>query len=171
MTVQTTYICSRCGKEHKTWPALAYFTPTAYFLLTKKEKKEIARLDSDFCVIRYPDETNWFIRCTLTQKVIDHCEDLDYGLWVSLSESDFEDYSAHFKSENHQASYFGWLSNVLPDYQFKEAIPTTVITGSGDHRPQIVPMEDYDDPLVEDYYNGITKEEAERRIREMLDNC
>jgi len=31
-----------------------------------------------------------------------------------------------------------------------------------------VPHEDFDHPFVYDYYNGISKEEAERRIHEML---
>ena len=162
------YTCSCCGKEHEEWPALAYVSPTNYDALSDEDKEIIAELDSDFCVIQHKNQTDRFIRCTLAQKVIDHCENLEYGLWVSLSEKSFQDYADNFEKEDHEAKYFGWLSNDLPDYDFDESIPTTVFTRTGNHRPEIVPHEDFDHPFVHDYYNGITKAEAERRIRAML---
>ena len=168
MTESIKFTCSCCGKEHEEWPALAYISPTNYNTLSEEEKQNIAELDPDFCVITYADQTDRFIRCTLTQKVIDHCGDLEYGLWVSLSEKSFEDYSNNFKNENHEATYFGWLSNNLTGYDFSNSIPTSVYTRTGNQRPEIVPHEDFDHPFVHDYYNGITKSEAERRITEML---
>ncbi|MBP7556770.1 MAG: DUF2199 domain-containing protein [Chitinophagaceae bacterium] len=77
-----TYLCSKCGREHAGWPALAYLAPVLYDNLSEEEKQEIGELDSDFCMIRHEDQTDRFIRCTLTQKVTDHCENLEYGLWV-----------------------------------------------------------------------------------------
>ena len=169
MTEPIKYICSCCGKEHEEWPALVYISPTNYDTLSDEDKKNIGELDTDFCIITHSDQTDRFIRCTLTQKVIDHCEDLEYGLWVSLSDKSFQDYSDNFNNENHETKYFGWLSNDLPDYDFSEgSIPTTAYTRTGNSRPEIVPHQDFDHPFVNDYYNGITKIEAERRIREML---
>ena len=163
------FTCSCCGKEHEEWPALVYISPTNYEFLSEDDKKNIAQLDEDFCVITHPDQTDRFIRCTLTQKIIDHCENLQYGLWVSLSDKSFQDYSDNFKNEDHETKYFGWLSNNLPGYDFSEGgIPTTVFTKTGNSRPEIVPHEDFDHPFVHDYYDGITKAEGERRIKEML---
>ena len=65
-------------------------------------------------------------------------------------------------------SYFGWLSNQLPEYEDMSQIPTAVFTKAGNDRPEIVPQKDYDHQFVKDYYNGISKSEAERRINEML---
>jgi len=168
MSESSKYICSHCGKEHEDWPALAYSAPTNYDELSGEEKQSLGELDSDFCIISYPDQTDRFIRCTMTQKVVDHCEDLEYGLWVSLSETSFQDYSDNFNQENHEATYFGWLANVLPDYNFSDSIPTTVFTRNGNERPEIVPHETFEHPFVKDYYQGITKAEAERRINAML---
>ena len=163
------YICSCCGKEHEEWPALVYVTPTNYDTLSEDDKKNIAELNTDFCVIAHSEQTDRFIRCTLTQKVIDYCEDLEYGLWVSLSEKSFQDYSDNFKNENHDAKYFGWLSNNLPDYDFSDgSIPTTVFTKTDNNRPEIVPHQGFEHPFVIDYNNGTSKIEAERRIKEML---
>jgi hypothetical protein len=162
------YTCSHCGKSHEEWPALTYISPTNYNLLTEDDKRNIAVIDEDFCVIKHPEQTDRFIRCTLSQKVIDQCETLEYGLWVSLSEKSFQDYSDNFNNENHTTQYFGWLSNELPDYNFARSIPTTVVTRTGNQRAEIIPHDDIDHPFVHDYYHGITKQEAERRINEML---
>jgi hypothetical protein len=163
------YTCSSCGKEHDEWPALSYISPTNYDVLSEEDKTKIGELDTDFCIIKYNDQVDRFIRCTLTQKVIDHCEDLEYGLWVSLSEKSFDNYLENFENESHETTYFGWLSNDLPEYDFSSgSVPTTVITRTGDQRPEIVPHQDYDHPFVDDYFKGITKQEAERRINEML---
>ena len=168
MTGIEKYICNCCGQEHFNWPALAYISPTHYNDLTQDDKNNIAELRSDFCVIKYSDKEDRFIRCTLTQKINDHCENLEYGLWVSLSEKNFQDYSDNYHNDNHEVKYFGWLSNSLPGYEDTTKIPTTVFTKSGNDRPEIVPHEDFVHQFVKDYYNGITKIEAERRINEML---
>jgi hypothetical protein len=162
------YICGNCGQEHTEWPALGFTSPFVYDQLTEEEKENSAELSDDFCIIYYEEQIDRFVRCTLTQKVIDHCEDLEYGLWVSLSEKSFQDYSDNFNNENHITQYFGWLSNIIPGYEFDESIPTTVFTRAGNARPYIIPHPDFDHPFVRDYYNGITKAEAERRISEML---
>lgn len=139
-------------------------------MLSQQDKEAMAECSNDSCTIVHPDQTDRFIRCVLIQKVIDHCEDLEYGLWVSLSDKSFNDYSDNYKNDNHEVTYFGWLSNDIPKYSFEQSIPSTVFTQKGNKRPKIVPNQDFQHPFVEDYYKGITKEEAERRINAMLDS-
>ncbi|KAF2508465.1 DUF2199 domain-containing protein [Flavobacterium zhairuonense] len=162
--------CSQCGEIHEDWPALTFISPTPFHNLSDNEKKTIGNLSSDFCTIEYEDQTNRFIRVVLNQKVNDHPESLQYGFWVSLSEKSYDDYYNNFENENHETKYFGWLSNYLVDYDNSESIPTTVITKKGNDRPEIIPHDDFDHQFVRDYYNGISKEEAERRIHNMMDN-
>jgi hypothetical protein len=168
MVDKVTYTCSCCGKEHEEWPALTFKSPDSYSILPDKQKNEIAEIDSDFCVIKHLEQTDRFIRCTLTQKVVDHCEDLEYGLWVSLSEKSFQDYSDNYNNENHETTYFGWLCNDIPEYNFEESIPANIVTKTGNQRPEIIPHESCTHPFVHDYYNGITKVEAEKRINAMI---
>ena len=163
------YTCERCGKVHEEWPALTFSSPTAYNVLPEKIKQQIGELTSDFCVIRHPEQTDRFIRGTLTLKVIDHCEDLEYGLWVSLSEKSFQDYSDNYNNPDYEAKYFGWLSNDISEYEVSGSIPTTVFTRQNGLRPEIVPHEDFDHQLVHDYFKGINKSEAEKRIKKMLE--
>jgi hypothetical protein len=42
--------------------------PTDYETLSEEDKKNIAQLRTDFCIITYADHTDKFIRCTLTKK-------------------------------------------------------------------------------------------------------
>ena len=82
MTEQIKYTCSCCGQEHYEWPALTFKSPDNYDSLSQTDKETIAEIDSDFCIVNHPDQTDKYIRGTLKQKVNDHCEDLEYGLWV-----------------------------------------------------------------------------------------
>jgi hypothetical protein len=163
------YTCEKCGQVHDDWPAIAFDSPTSYNVLSEAKKREIGELSSDFCIIRHPEQIDRFIRGTLTIKVIDNCNNLEYGVWVSLSEKSFDDYSDNFNNPNHEAKYFGWLSNDIPEYQIIESIPTTVFTRPDGQRPEIVPHQGFEHQIVQDFYNGITKAEAEKRIKAMLD--
>ena len=165
------YKCSVCGRVHKEWPALTFNTPSSFHELTEEEKMSMAKVDSDFCAINYEDQTDRFIRVVLKQKVNDSSQDLDYGLWVSLSEKSFTDYYDNFKTENHETQYFGWLNSRISGYENTMSIPTTVTTKRGNERPEIIPHEDFDHEFVRDYYNGISRVEAEKRIHEMMKNA
>ena len=165
------YKCSICGEIHKTWPALAFNSPISYHELSKELKNSIAKIDSDFCIINYPDQTYRFIRVILKQKVNNFNQHLEYGLWVSISGKSFSNYSENYKKDNYEEKYFGWLNSCIPEYENTMNIPTTVTTGKGNERPEIIPHEDHTHKFVEDYYNGITKEEAEKRIHEMMKNA
>jgi len=164
------YICSVCGESHREWPALTFYSPASYNELTMDEKNSIGKLDSDFCTIKYEDQIDKFIRVVLKQKVNDSDQNLDYGLWVSLSEKSYSNYTANFSNKNHEEKYFGWLNSRIPEYENTINIPTTVQTKRGNERPEIIPHEDFDHEFVRDYYNGIKREEAEKRIHEMMKN-
>ena len=160
--------CEECGEYHESWPALVFKSPFYYSTLSKEEKSSIGKLSSDFCEIHHADQIVRFIRGILFQKVIDYPHDLDYGLWVSLSEKSYADYKENFKSKSHEAQYFGWLANDILAYESTLSIPTTVVTQTDNQRPLIFPHRSFDHPFVKDFYEGITKKEAEIRIDTML---
>src|SRR3569833_885035 len=160
------FICNTCGQIHSEWPALAYKAPIHYNILTDEDKQGMAELDEDICIIRHAGQTDRFIRCVLKQKDIGQCKALEYGLWLSLSEKSYTAYKQRF-GKNNAEQYFGWLCNYLPDYTFTQNIPATIVVKPGGLRPEIIPHEDVEDPFVHDYYNGITRAEAEKRIDNM----
>ena len=163
------YICNCCGKEHEDWPAIVYSYPSHYQDLTDEELTH-SELTSDFCIINYPEQTDRFIRGVLIQKLINDCQTLEYGIWVSLSEINFQEYSENFNNENFEAQYFAWFSNHLPDYidEFTLNIPTKVIVNNKIGRPTIIPDSNFNHLFVEDFNCGITKESAQKRIEKMF---
>ena len=161
------YICSSCGESHKEWPAITFDCPDSYYALSDEFKKSNCHLSSDFCEVEHEDQTDRFIRVTMSQNIVDCDQTLKYGLWVSLSEKSFEDYKANFNREIDEKQYFGWLNNDLPEYEIGDPIPTTVLTKLGNIRPEIIPHETCDHQLVKDYYEGISKNEALVRIKRM----
>lgn len=163
------YICQCCGEEKEDWPAIAYNAPYFYYCLSEEEL-ENAELTSDLCVVEDAENTHRFIRTVLVQEVKDDCRDLEYGIWVSLSEKNFNEYVENYDNKEFEAEYFGWLSTYLPDYEFEESIPTTVLVNNSVGRPFVYPHESYEHPFVHDFYNDITKEEAEKRINRVLNN-
>lgn len=159
--------CSICNEVHEEWPALAFVSPFHYNQLSKDEKDESGFLNSDFCEITYKDQVDRFIRVVLYQEVNGYSEKLNYGLWVSLSKKSFEDYKENYDDPNQEAMYFGWMASWLPEYNDMTQIPMNVYC-KGDNRPEVIPHNDHDHPFVHDYLNGISKEEAEKRIHDMM---
>jgi hypothetical protein len=162
--------CVKCGKIHDQWPAIAFKFPYNYSILSDEDKAEyLKELNEDFCVIEYEEQTDRFIRAVLFQKVIDHCEVLEYGVWVSLSEDNFEEYNSNFFSEEQDGIYFGYLCSQIPEYDSTIEIKTNVVLANNRQRPEIIPHADQvDNDFVNDYYNGISIFEAERRINSLL---
>ena len=164
------YKCTNCGKEHEDFPALAFSSPAPYNGLTDAEKLTIAELTSDFCTIEYDDQTDRFVRAVLKQKLTDSCQSLEYGVWVSLSEESYQDYKANFHNPDYKANYFGWFCSQIPEYQDTMNLRTNVISQGGDERPiiQLQTENDETNDFVKDYFEGITEQEAIRRISNLM---
>lgn len=159
--------CVSCGEIHNELPALAFIAPFYYDTLNEKDKKDLAEISSDFCVITYNDQTDRFIRTTLTIPINDACENLNYGVWVSLSEKSFNEYKSEFNDNVEGKTYFGIISNDIPDYENSTLkLHVNVNIRSGGIRPEIIPHQD-EHNLISDWENGISMEKAEKRIERM----
>lgn len=159
--------CASCGEVHDELPALGYIAPFYYDILNETEKTEMAEASSDFCVIKHKDLTDRFIRTTMTIQVNDACENLDYGIWVSLSEKNFNEYNDEFKSNVEGKTYFGMICNEIIYYKESTlGIHVNVTTRSDGMRPVIIPHQTQN-KLITDWEKGITIEEAEKRIESM----
>ena len=154
------------------WPAITFNTPDSYEALSEDDRQRyVKELTNDFCVIEYEEQTDRFIRAVMFQKVVDHSEDLHYGVWVSLSENSFDNYNDNFLSENQEGTYFGYLCNQLPEYNYTIPIKTNVVLAKNRQRPEVIPHQDQiNNEFVRDYYNGISKTEAEKRIAKVISN-
>tara|TARA_B100001765_G_scaffold201047_1_gene154086 strand:+ start:3615 stop:4169 length:555 start_codon:yes stop_codon:yes gene_type:complete len=161
------YKCATCGQVHDDLPALGFTTPFYYETLNERDKEEIAEISSDFCIINHEDQTDRFIRTVLTIQVNDACENLDYGIWVSLSQKSFNEYEADFKNDGEEKTYFGMICNDIPDYEKSTlGLHVNVNTRKGGIRPEIIPHQN-EHKLITDWENGISIAEAEKRVDRM----
>lgn len=168
MSSEMEYKCEHCGELHDELPALAFNAPFYYAILKETDKEKIAEISDDFCIIRHDDQTDRFIRTVMTIQINDACEDLDYGLWVSVSEKTFNEYKTNFKKEARAATYFGMICNEIPDYENSTlGLHVNVNTRNGGIRPELFPHQK-DHQLVRDWEDGITIEEAVKRVDKMM---
>ena len=157
-------ICLKCGQIHEKLQAIGFDRPWHYDELTVKYKNEIDEISEDFCIIRYSDQTDRFIRAVLSFQIIDVCETLDYGVWVSLSKNSYDDYEMNFKETSEKKTYFGRICNEIQDYKESTlGLHFNVITQNINNRPELVPHQD-EHQLIYDWQNGISIEEALKRI-------
>lgn len=153
------FTCSRCREVHEGSPSFGYLAPYQYDELTEAEKKAIASLSDDFCVIQRPKQTDRFIRTILEIPIHGTQEPFLWGVWVSLSETSFEQYRENFDSNTYQDRYFGWFCNRLPYYSDSLNLKTQVIAQPGGQRPRLQ-LEPSDHDLTIDHQRGISWEKA-----------
>ncbi len=160
------YTCTSCGEKHEDMPALCFVTPAPYDQLSEEERIAYqAECDSDFCIIRYPDQTDRFIRAVLLIPIIGHEETLEYGVWVSVSKKSFNDYQGDFHDNPENVVYFGMICNWLPPYETDTfGLHCNVVTQSDNRRPLLQLHQGSEHPLVRDFYHGIEYAEAQARI-------
>lgn len=160
--------CPTCGETHDELPAIGFKAPYHYEILSENDKNEIAELSDDFCVISYPDQIDRFIRTVLSIQVNDACENLEYGIWVSVSENTFNEYKSNFNKDSEPKTYFGMICNEIIDYEESTLnLHVNIETRNEGLRPEIIPH-NAEHKLVSDWENGITIEEAEKRVEKII---
>ncbi len=156
--------CPQCGKAHDELPAIGFNEPYYYSILSEPNKTIQTELSSDFCIIKHPEQTDRFIRTYLRIHVNDACENLDYGVWVSVSEKTFNEYESEFKNNTEGKTYFGRIANEIEDYEESTlGLHVNIETRSGGIRPEIIPHES-NHVLIKEWEQGISFKEAKKRI-------
>ncbi|MDM5317214.1 DUF2199 domain-containing protein [Fictibacillus sp. b24] len=149
------YICSCCGKYHDELP-FNYGSPAPIYYeeATKRERKKRFEISDDLCVM---DGEHFFIRGCIEIPVKGSDEPFVWGVWVSLSEENFELTLEHWDDPESEKlePMFGWLSTALPLYPDTINLKTYVHTRSVDLRPYIE-LEPTDHPLSIEQRQGIT---------------
>ncbi|WP_186756547.1 DUF2199 domain-containing protein [Echinicola salinicaeni] len=160
--------CPICGIVHQELPAFGFPFPYYYNILSEQDKQELAEINDDFCIINHPEQVDRFIRTNLRIQINDACEDLDYGIWVSLSEKSFNDYKSEFKDNIGGKLYFGMISNEIEDYNESTlGLHVNVVTKSNGIRPEIIPHQ-ADHQLIKEWEHGLTIQEARQRIEKLI---
>jgi hypothetical protein len=148
--------CHSCGKFHQGMPAFGWDYPVQYLDIPEDERETRCDLGTDDCVI---DDEWFFVRGCLEIPVIGEEEMLSWGVWVSLSEESFAEWTEafHMEERSHLGPYFGWLAAAISYYPNTVNLKTLVHLRNNGMRPSIE-LEPTDHPLAIEQRDGITVE-------------
>lgn len=170
------YRCGSCGSEHRgtdgregsPWPALSFRRPDAYVALSRHLRRHHAAATNDLCWIATGQGVRCFLRGCLSVPILGESITLEYGLWVEVSEEVFLDYQLHYEDPEGLGTYVGAPANAIPGYEDTAALPLQILCQPFPHRPQLRPDSLHRHPLSRDVHRGISRAEAELRVRAFL---
>lgn len=112
---QVRYRCGQCGKIHCGLPDITFDAPSYYYFIPPAERARRCHLTADTCVV---DQKSFFIRAVLEVPIRGFDERFGWGVWCSVSETDFRTYEETFDlaRQSRFGPFFGWFANRLPGY-------------------------------------------------------
>ncbi|MDX2264633.1 MAG: DUF2199 domain-containing protein [Hyphomicrobiales bacterium] len=159
MTDNQPWTCSVCSKSHTGFPAITFDAPAHFHALSDAERASKAERNADFCVIQ---PSSFYVRCVLIVPIHGSEESLEWGVWSSLSEENFQKYSATFFDDDQSkiGPMFGWFSSSLPIYEDTLNLRCRVVPRNQRRRPHIHFDPSPPHQLVRDAADGISLERA-----------
>jgi hypothetical protein len=109
------------------------------------------------------------VRARIVIPVIDADTEFDWGVWVTLSPTNFKRMNELWMTPGRESEppYFGWLSTLIPIYQPSTLnLKTHVHTQPVGHRP-LIELEHTDLPLALEQCTGITTTRVQQIAEEV----
>jgi hypothetical protein len=151
--------CASCDNIHEGSPSFAFHAPDPW--LGQPEAVQAAgHLGSDLCRYEDADGPHFFIRVMLEIPIHGIADPFGWGVWVSLSETNYQRYIDTYDAPDTSDRYFGWLCNALPWYPDTMNLKTEVQPRAGKQRP-CIELEDTAHPLAIDFHQGISIQRAQ----------
>lgn len=155
------------GTRDRPWPVLSFAVPDPLLRLAPHELRD-AEIAEDLCWIDRPEGAEQYVRVSMHVPIREDPERrMEYSPWVALAEEDVIDILDHLGDDAYRTVHPGRLASALPGYGTAGPVPVLVHT-RGNLRPLIGPDPTSESPLGRDLVDGITREEAELRIRAFL---
>ena len=166
---QIRFKCSICGQEHIGLPDIGCRAPVHYDEASPEEREKSFKLTSDTCVMLDAEGTHYFVRGILLVPILATTEHFGWGVWVSLSEKNFNRYLSLKDADEiaKEPAYFGWFSNRIEGYPDTLGLKTSVRLQPGNSRPRIT-LEPTEHPLAKEHHNGITIKRTLELVRPYL---
>lgn len=169
------YDCAGCGVRHegadgseaRPWPLIEFTGPEALLRMTPWERLLHSRSTAELCLIDNGTTVDCYLSGFLAIPVRGEEATLVYAPWVAVSENDYLDLVEHWEDPRHRGRYRGMLASRLPGIEDPLSIPVR-ITAPGMLPPEVVPDPDSGSVLVREGREGISRHEAELRVRSML---
>jgi hypothetical protein len=115
------------------------------------------------------DNEHFFIRGCIEIPIIGTDEYFIWGVWVSLSKTNFEKVKEHWNNQEILKPMFGWLSTDLLCYSDTVNLKTLVHSQADGLRPYIE-IEPTNHPLAVEFRNGMTVERVQEIAEQLCPN-
>jgi hypothetical protein len=158
--------CRRCGQWHDGLPfSYGAEAPTCWRGNLASDGR--SALGEEQCVVA---GQYFFVRARIVIPVVDGGTEFDWGVWVSLSEANFDRMTQLWTTPGREQEppYFAWLSTEIPVYQPTTLnLKTNVHTQSVGRRP-VVELEPTEHPLAVEQRDGITVSRVQEIAEHLL---
>ena len=151
--VATCAAAAKCGRSHDDLPDIAKPFPDAYADIPEAERAARTKLSSELCVLRYPDQVDFFIRGVILVPILGGDDALGFGAWLSQSQTNFERYvrgEAMTPTVGLLGNRFNHHAGVDLDLKARAHFR------DGGSRPELELDPNSDHPFSADQRNGIT---------------
>lgn len=169
------FYCEGCGRrhegtdgsEHNPWPLIEYLRPEAYLRMSPWERLFRTRSTDWLCLIDNGRSVDCYLTGYLSLPVQGEEALLVLQPWVHVSQSDYLDLVEHWEDPGFRGDYRGTLASEIPGHADSLTVPVRV-AAPGRLPPLIVPEPGSCHALAEEVQDGVSRREAELRIRSTL---
>ncbi|NMA77459.1 MAG: DUF2199 domain-containing protein [Actinomycetales bacterium] len=169
------YDCAGCGRRHgggdgteaDPWPLIDFPQPEALLRMNPWEQLMRSRSTEELCLIDNGTSVDCYLRGFLSLPVRGEEALLVFAPWVKVSGEDYLDLVEQWEHPRFRGEYQGTLASLLPGHEDSLSVPVHVVA-PGRLPPVIAPVASSGHLLVEEERCGISRQEAELRLRSML---
>ncbi|MEV6213004.1 DUF2199 domain-containing protein [Kitasatospora sp. NPDC051914] len=169
MSSEHGFTCTCCNSHHSDVP-MNFSSPAPAHWDESLAEDPDSLLSSDQCVIK---GEHFFVRGLVEIPVIGSDEVFSWGVWVSLSATNFARAAEVWDTpgRENEPPYFGWFSTELPIYR-----PTTINLKTRLHTRPVgerpwIDLEPTDHPLAVEQRTGITMDRVREIAAAVLDSA
>ncbi|HDR7915143.1 TPA: DUF2199 domain-containing protein [Bacillus wiedmannii] len=161
------YTCRCCGTYYEELPiSYGYQAPAYYYDAEPEEREDRFEMSDDLCVM---DGEHFFIRGIIEIPIVGTDEHFLWGVWVSLSEANFDKVNEFWDEQELLEPMFGWLSTDLP-YELETVNLKTMVHPRADGIRPYIELEPTEHPLAGEFREGITMERVQEIAEQLCVN-
>ena len=157
MSIDFVYKCPCCERVMTGLPAFTFQLPDYAHAIPIAERAARVEADAETCIV---DGEHYFLRSWFTVPIVGETEELEYGVWGTVSEANFNRYQeAERTGAALPGPMFSWFGSRLPLYEPSTlGLRSQLVTEVPGQRPRVAFHPDEAHPLAQDIRGGVSRE-------------